>query len=196
MHGSHCLKHWSSTQTTLSLSTAESELHGICKSMQMGIGFRSLCKDLDMHMKIRLHSDATAAIGIARKKGLRKLRHLDVENLWCQEKIRDKTIEISKILGTDNPADIFTKYVDSATLQKALKRMGLNAEAGRAKSATGLFICVSLQIHSFTRLSYLFRLSYGPWHVESMYFENLSQGNCLQSQEGCCGKCVAAPPYL
>ena len=138
MHGSHCLKHWSSTQTTLSLSTAESELHGICKGMQMGIGFRSLCKDLDMHMRIRLHSDATAAIGIARRRGLGKLRHLDVEDLWCQEKVRDKTIEISKVLGTDNPADVFTKYVDSATLQKALKRMGLNAEAGRAKSATGI----------------------------------------------------------
>ena len=43
-----------------------------------------------------------------------------------------------KVLGTDNPADVFTKYVDSATLQKALIKMGLNAEAGRAKSATGI----------------------------------------------------------
>ena len=40
MHGSHCLKHWSSKQTTLSLSTAESELHGICKGMQMGMVFQ------------------------------------------------------------------------------------------------------------------------------------------------------------
>ena len=39
MLGSHCLQHWSYTQTTLSLSTAESELHGICKGMQMGMVF-------------------------------------------------------------------------------------------------------------------------------------------------------------
>ena len=91
-----------------------------------------------MQVKIRLRSDATAAIGIARRRGLGKLRHLDVEDLWCQEKVRDKTIEISKVLGTDNPADIFTKYVDSATLQKALKFMNLHAETGRAKSATGI----------------------------------------------------------
>ena len=138
MHGSHCLKHWSSTQTTLSLSTAESELHGICKGMQMGIGFKSLCHDLSMNKKIRLHSDATAAIGIARRRGLGKLRHLDVEDLWVQEKVRDQTVEISKVLGTDNPADVFTKYVDSATLQKALKFMNLRSEAGRPKSATGI----------------------------------------------------------
>ena len=141
MHGSHCLKHWSSTQATLSLSTAESELHGICKGMQMGIGFKSLCKDLGLHMKIRLHSDATVAICIARRRrrrGLGKLRHLDVEDLWVQEKVRDKTVEIAKILGTDNPADVFTKYVDSATLQKTLKFMNLHAEAGRPKSATGI----------------------------------------------------------
>ena len=88
-------------------------------------------------MKIRLHSDATAAIGIARR-GVGKHRHLDVEDLWCQEKVRDKTIEISKFLGTDHPADIFTKSVDSATLQKALKFISLQAETSRAKSATGI----------------------------------------------------------
>ena len=54
-----------------------------------------------------MHSDATAAIGIARRKGLGKLRHLKVEDLWIQQKVRDKTMEIVKVLGTDNPADIF-----------------------------------------------------------------------------------------
>ena len=122
----------------LSLSTAESELHGIAKGIQMGIGFQSLCKDLNMQQGIRIHSDATAAIGIARRRGLGKLRHLDVEDLWIQEKVRDKTAEIVKVLGTDNPADVFTQYVDSATLQKALKCMQLHAESGRPKSATGI----------------------------------------------------------
>lgn len=39
MHGSDCLKHWASTQSTLSLSTAESELHGICKRHPNGPWF-------------------------------------------------------------------------------------------------------------------------------------------------------------
>ena len=45
-------------------------------------------------------------------------------------------MEIAKVLGTDNPADVFTKYMDSATLQKAMKLMHLRAEDGRPKPAT------------------------------------------------------------
>ena len=138
MYGSHCLKHWSSTQTTLSLSTAEAELHGIAKGIQVALGFKSMCADMNLHKPLRIHSDATAAIGIARRRGLGKLRHLDVEDLWVQDKVRNKYVEICKVLGTENPADIFTKYVDSATITKALKFMGLHSEQGRAKSSSSI----------------------------------------------------------
>ena len=63
MHGSHCLKHWATTQPTLGLSSGESELHGISKGIQKGLGFQSMCKDIGMDRKLRVHSDATAAIG-------------------------------------------------------------------------------------------------------------------------------------
>ena len=59
-----------------------------------------MCADLNMIKSLRIHSDATAAIGIARRRGLGKLRHLDVEDLWVQEKVRDKAVEICKVLGT------------------------------------------------------------------------------------------------
>ena len=76
-------------------------------------------------MPITVHSDATAAIGIARRKGLGKIRHLDVTDLWIQDKIRSKQIRLLKVLGADNVADIFTKYVDRSTLEKALKNMNV-----------------------------------------------------------------------
>ena len=110
MYGHHCVKHWATTQSTLSLSSGESELHGIAKGMQNAIGFQSMAKDMAMHKKLRVHSDATAAIGIARRRGLGKLRHLDVEDLWVQHKVRSKAIELLKVDGKENPADIFTKY--------------------------------------------------------------------------------------
>ena len=138
MHGTHCLKHWASTQSTLSLSTAESELHGISKGIQMGLGFRSMCTDLNRTIPLRLHSDATAAIGIARRRGLGKLRHLDVQDLCIQEKIRNKEVDLCKVLGADNPADIFTKYVDHPILSRALTKMGLYSEQGRAKSSSSI----------------------------------------------------------
>ena len=84
---------------------------------------------------MHLHSDATAAIGIARRRGLGKLRHLDVEDLWVQEQVRAKKVHLHKVLGTSNPADIFTKYVDAAILNKALEFMNLRRETGRAATA-------------------------------------------------------------
>ena len=52
-----------------------------------------------------------------------------------QDKIRSKVIELGKVLGADNVADILTKYVDKTTLDKALPRMGLHKKAGRPASA-------------------------------------------------------------
>ena len=73
------------------------------------------------HLKVRVPSDATAAIGIARRKGLGKVRHLDVTVLWIPDKIRSKRILLPKILGMENPADVLTMlttHEDRATVVK------------------------------------------------------------------------------
>ena len=64
------------------------------------------------------------------------MRHLDCTDLWIQDKIRSKTIQLEKVLGKENIADILKKYVDKATLDKALPKMGLHKMAGRPASAT------------------------------------------------------------
>ena len=88
-----------------------------------------------MNIQLRVHSDATAAIGIARRRGLGKFRHLDTEDLWIQSKIRSKEIQLLKVLGAVNPADVLTKYIDAKTLAAALKTMGLELEENRPESA-------------------------------------------------------------
>ena len=138
MLGPHCVRHWSTTQSTISLSSGEAELHGISKGMSHAMGMQSLCHDLGWHYKIRVHSDATAAIGIARRRGLGKIRHLDVEDLWVQAKVRDKTVELVKILGAENPADILTKYVDKGILTKMLAKLGMKIQTGRSTAAPEL----------------------------------------------------------
>ena len=82
--GGHCVRHYSTTQSTISLSSGEAELHGIGKGIQHAMGLRSMYADLGYKMTITVHSDATAAIGIARRRGLGKLRHLDCEDLLAK----------------------------------------------------------------------------------------------------------------
>ena len=135
LFGSHCVRHWATTQTTLSLSSGEAELHDIGRGIAQAIGLKSLYADLGVKLDLRVHSDATAAIGIARRLGLGKLRHLDCEDLWIQAKVREKEVTLIKVLGAVNPADILTKYLDRKTLDAALITMRMVSESGRAASA-------------------------------------------------------------
>ena len=46
----------------------------------------TLLKDFgETSPSIRMHVDATAAKGIIERKGLNKLRHIDLDVLWLQE---------------------------------------------------------------------------------------------------------------
>ena len=132
--GSPCVKHGGKTQTTFSLSCGESELHSIAAGVAQTIGFQSNCHDLGFEHKIRVHSDATAAIGIARRRGMRKIRHLDCTDLWVQEKKRSGAMDLVKIPGVDNPVDAFTKHVGNGILTQSMQKMCMMALEGRARS--------------------------------------------------------------
>ena len=89
-------------------------------------------------MNIVLPADATAAIGICRRRGLGKIRHLAVADLWIQDKVKTKDLGLEKVLGSINPADLLTKYLDGAVQNGHIERIGLRGESGRAASAPKL----------------------------------------------------------
>ena len=101
----------------------------------MALGLKALMGDLGLKTGITIKTDASAAKGIATRKGLGKVRHLDCTDLWIQDAIRSGRIALAKVPGADNPADILTKYVDRKMLDTALKRLSLVPTDGRAASA-------------------------------------------------------------
>ena len=133
--GKHLIAHWSRTQTCIALSSGEAELHGIAAGAAQAIGLQTILRDLGFETKVVVHSDATAAIGIARRKGMGRIRHLDVSDLWVQDKVRSGSIGLEKIPGDRNPADALTKYVDAGILRRSLLFMGLDLRDGRADAA-------------------------------------------------------------
>ena len=93
MIGGCCIKRWSKTQNIISLSSGEAELHGNAYGAAKTLCIQSLMKDAGWKIDVHLHSDATAAIDIAGRKGLGKVRHLDCTDLWIQDKIRSKKMK-------------------------------------------------------------------------------------------------------
>ena len=90
MRGLHPIKHWSTTQTTIALSSGEAELGGICRGASNALGLQSLARDLGILLDVEILTDATAAIGICRRRGLGKIRHLHVADLWIQDRLQRK----------------------------------------------------------------------------------------------------------
>ena len=133
--GAHVIKAWSKTQSTVALSTAEAELTGICASASEGLGLQSLCADLGLETDLRIHSDAAAAIGVCKRRGLGRIRHLAVADLWIQDRLRTEDFQRCKIAGSANPADILTNHVDWGLLKRHLDALHFQFEDGRPESA-------------------------------------------------------------
>ena len=135
--GTHCLKTWSSTQATIALSSAEAELYAMCKGASQALGAMALLEDFGIKMNAKLRADSTAAIGIVRRSGLGKVRHLNVRYLWMQEKSKTD-FELEKVLGTENPADLLTKNLALPDLMKYTAKLNMEINDGRATTAPKL----------------------------------------------------------
>ena len=93
-----------------------------------------MARDYGEELTPYLHVDATAAIGIAQRKGLGKLRHLDTQALWIQDAVRQRRVCLEKVLGTENPSDLMTKHLDTKSMDTMLAEMGVTTQQGRAKA--------------------------------------------------------------
>ena len=120
---------------TIALLSGEAELHGINSGITQGLGLQSIAKDPGFEYKVQVHSDATAALGICRRRGLGKVRHLDVAHLWAQDAARTGIFELVKVLDSKHPADIMTKCTDKEIPEKMLLKMKMHTLPGRAACA-------------------------------------------------------------
>jgi len=135
LRGDHLIKHWSVTQKVVTLSSGEAELSGMVKGAGEGLGLQSVGKDLGLEFELTVLGDSSAAIGICRRTGIGRVRHLAVGQLWVQERVRNKDFAIEKHPGADNPADALTKFLDRRTIDRHVEFAGLRDEGGRARSA-------------------------------------------------------------
>ena len=125
------MKSWSSTQAVIALSSGEAEYYGMVRGGSTGIGFRSILEDLGIKAKVRVSTDASAAKGIACRRGLGKVRHIEVNQLWLQQKVATGNIEVRKVKGEDNLADALTKYLGKGGVDKHIECTNQEQAKGR-----------------------------------------------------------------
>ena len=107
------MKTWRSTQPSISLSSGHAEYYGVVKAAGIAIDQQSLMEDMGTKVGVRVWTDSGAAMGVCGRSGLGKLRHVQTHTLWVQECVRTGAIQLRKVNGLVNPADLFTKHLTS-----------------------------------------------------------------------------------
>ena len=132
------MKSWSSTQSIIALSTGEAELYAINKSAATALGLQSLLNDLGVSLDIKIFTDASTGKSIASRKGLGKVRHISVNELWIQDKVSSKALQIIKIKNKFNPADLMTKHLSREEIRQIMDGLDHRHLTGRNADAPEL----------------------------------------------------------
>ena len=124
--GGAAIKHWSRTQKARALSSGEAEYYAVVTGSAEGLGAQSLATDLGLEFqcKIIVKTDSSVAKSIAGRRGLGKLRHVELKYLWVQDAVAKGRISMKKKSGVNNPADVLTKPKDRTELGRLLNHVG------------------------------------------------------------------------
>ena len=92
--------------------------------------------DLGLKVPARVWTGSSAAIGICGRQRLGKWRHIECHTLWVQQRLRQGDFELRKVRGEVNPADLFTKYLESRTkIDQLLTLFACDLRDGRPAAA-------------------------------------------------------------
>ena len=138
MFNGACLKVWSTTQSHIALSSGEAEYYAAVKGGAEGLFLKSLCADLGIVVRVRVHTDSSACKGMCNRDGLGKIRHLDLQFLWLQQAVRQGRIAMRRIAGVHNPADLMTKHLSFCDIEQKLGCLGMHFEDGRSDQLDGI----------------------------------------------------------
>ena len=121
----HCI---SKTQQVLALSSGEAELYAIGTGIAEGLALGNFLVEACLCTKFQLlvYTDSSAGKSIATRLGVsKKTRHIDLRFLYMQQLIKSGIVQLQKVAGTINPADLLTKYVDADTLGRIRDQLGM-----------------------------------------------------------------------
>lgn len=142
MVGAHCIKTWSATQGAYALSSAEAELYGMIEGVTRARGLVTLAEELGfgaLGSTIRLGTDSSAAKSFVCPRGLGKIKHIEIQDLWLQKDVADEQLTVFKTPGETNPADLMTKvfrYCSGTPMGHGHLNGGRSLDSGRKGAQT------------------------------------------------------------
>ena len=96
------VKHWSRTQRSRALSVGEAEYYALVTGSAEGLGIQSLANDMGYEVKVAvIWTDSNTARSLASRRGLGKMRHMELRYLWVQEMVKDGRLKVKRVNGEE-----------------------------------------------------------------------------------------------
>lgn len=133
--GGHCLRASSTIQSTIALSSGETEFSSIVKGAAPCLGLRAMYRDWGIKMTCRVRSDSSAARGMCNLPGLGKTRHVQTRYLWVQHQVKEKEVQLDPVPTSENVSDICAKPVSQDLCQRHMESVGRRSVEGQSVAA-------------------------------------------------------------
>ena len=98
----------SKIQTTPALSSAEAEIIAASEAGKEAVYLKNIIDEIqEKPAMINIKCDASAAVSFANRVGLGRVRHIELRNVWMQEKVQQKIMTFQKVPTAENPCKHF-----------------------------------------------------------------------------------------
>jgi hypothetical protein len=125
----------SASQHTIALSSGEAEFYAcgrVCASILM---VSHLIDEMGLLTRTpTVYMDSDAGRSLATRMGVGKQRHIQTRYLWLQERVRGGDLQVRRVDGESNVADLGTKHLDGRRRDYLMDLMGL--KMGRRQTST------------------------------------------------------------
>ena len=121
--GSQRVEVWCSGANTCWTVTVSNSTryHSAVNGAARGLFIRNVLQAMELKAVVQVGRDSSAAAGITPRVGAVRVRHLEVKDLWMQEKIRSHELKISREKSENNRADFLREFLDPDRHHKLIK---------------------------------------------------------------------------
>lgn len=119
----------SRTQSTPALSSAKAEVIAAGEAVKEATWLEHVVEEIEgEEITVEVHCDATTAIGLMKRRGVGRVKHLELRQLWIQEQVEAGRVVVEKVSTEENPADMFTNPLGDQRLQMLTWKIGMRDE--------------------------------------------------------------------
>ena len=132
------------SQSTIALSSCEAELLAMTHMTAEAIMVCNLCRfllklegrEVNSALDFIVYTDSSSAKALAQRRGVGRLKHVDLRHLWVQACVRQKLIRLKKVGTQYNVADLNTKTLSLARRRFLFGLCGLSEDQKKITIST------------------------------------------------------------